>query len=201
MGKEIMGGTDSSTLTLTNKTIDFNDNTLIGVQPTLTAGTGIDITGTTISTKQTYSTTEVKTGDVWIDGKPIYRKTLIVNDGCFRRGITTNYGGQADCSIAPHLIELDGDQLISEEYTHNIETVISWDGFYICENNSNIYTYKIGETYDQTAYAFTTSTGQTKYLLEATLVKSYISAYTPWRYRMQASVSSLRSRSSIILPV
>ena len=64
------------TQTLTNKTIDYADNTLTGVQPTLTTGTGIDITGTTISAKQTYSTSEVKTGDVWTDGKPIYRKTI-----------------------------------------------------------------------------------------------------------------------------
>ena len=39
------------TQTLTNKTIAYDDNTLTGVQPTLTAGTGIDITDTTISTK------------------------------------------------------------------------------------------------------------------------------------------------------
>lgn len=167
----------SSVQTLTNKTIDYSQNTMPGVQPTLIAGSGIDITGTTISTKQTYSTSEQLTGGVWVDGKPIYRKTLVVNDGCFRRGMTSDYGGQASCSIAPHLVELDGDQLISEEHTHNIETVISCSGFYESERNNNRDIYKIGETYDQKAYAFTTSTGQTKYLLEATLVKSYISAH------------------------
>ena len=41
--------TPSSPNTLTNKTIAYADNTLTGVQPTLTAGTGIDITGSTIS--------------------------------------------------------------------------------------------------------------------------------------------------------
>ena len=38
MGKEIMGETNSSTLTLTNKTINYSQNTLVGVQPTITAG-------------------------------------------------------------------------------------------------------------------------------------------------------------------
>lgn len=61
--------------TLTNKTISYADNTMPGVQPTLTPGTGIDITGTTISAKKVYSTSEQLTGDIWIDGRPIYRKT------------------------------------------------------------------------------------------------------------------------------
>ena len=63
--------------TLTNKTIAYDDNTLTGVQPTLTAGIGIDITGTTISVSQSYSTSEVKTGATWVNGKPIYRKSVL----------------------------------------------------------------------------------------------------------------------------
>lgn len=73
----ITGVTTDGVQRLTNKTIAYADNTLTGVQPTLTAGTGINISGTTISTKQTFSTSEVATGDVWIDGKPIYRSSFV----------------------------------------------------------------------------------------------------------------------------
>jgi len=66
----------NTTQTLTNKTIDYTDNTLTGVQPTLTAGTNIDITGTTISADYTYSTTEFWTGKYWINGKKIYCKVM-----------------------------------------------------------------------------------------------------------------------------
>lgn len=66
--------------TLTNKTITYDDNTLTGVQPTLTAGTGINISSNTISTKQTYSTSEKDTGNVWIDGKKIYRKVVTADN-------------------------------------------------------------------------------------------------------------------------
>jgi hypothetical protein len=37
--------------------------------------TFVNIGGHKVSAGQKYSTTEVKTGDVWIDGKPIYRRT------------------------------------------------------------------------------------------------------------------------------
>ena len=47
---------------------------LDGKQATLAAGTGIDISDTTISAKQTYSISETETGKYWIDGKKIYRK-------------------------------------------------------------------------------------------------------------------------------
>lgn len=84
-----VGFSPDSINTITNKTIAYADNTMPGVQPTMSAGTGIDITGKTISTKQTYSTSEVKTGDVWIDGKPIYRKTYY--DTTVRTGNTGNF--------------------------------------------------------------------------------------------------------------
>lgn len=67
--------------TLTNKTIAYSQNTMPGVQPTLTAGAGINITGTTISATKVYSTSEQLTGDTWIDGKPIYRKIYQFSTG------------------------------------------------------------------------------------------------------------------------
>ena len=67
--------------TLTNKTIAYSQNTMPGVQPTLTAGAGINITGTTISATKVYSTSEKLTGDTWIDGKPIYRKIYQFSTG------------------------------------------------------------------------------------------------------------------------
>lgn len=69
--------TPASPNTLTNKTISFADNTLPGVQPTLIAGTGIDITGTTISAKLNVVVdgTEVKTGETYGD-KPVYVKAV-----------------------------------------------------------------------------------------------------------------------------
>lgn len=38
--------------------------------------TFVNIGGHKVSAGKKYSTTEVKTGDVWIDGKPIYRKVF-----------------------------------------------------------------------------------------------------------------------------
>ena len=38
--------------------------------------THITIGGHKVSAGKVYSTSEVKTGDVWIDGKPIYRKVI-----------------------------------------------------------------------------------------------------------------------------
>ena len=38
--------------------------------------THINIGGHKVSAGKVYSTSEVKTGDVWTDGKPIYRKVL-----------------------------------------------------------------------------------------------------------------------------
>lgn len=48
---------------------------LSGKQNTLTAGTGVSISGNTISAPVNYSTTEHVVG-TWIDGKPIYEKTI-----------------------------------------------------------------------------------------------------------------------------
>lgn len=61
--------------TITNKIIAYAHNTMPGVQPTLTAGTGIDITGTTISASENLVTgQEIKTSKTF-NGKPVYKKT------------------------------------------------------------------------------------------------------------------------------
>lgn len=59
-------------------------------QDKLTAGTGIVITGeNTINNIQgNYSTEEVKIG-TWIDGKPLYRKVIIINNIALNKGENT----------------------------------------------------------------------------------------------------------------
>lgn len=59
------------------------------------------VTSNAVSRAMSYSTTEQKTGGVWIDGKPIYRKVV-------------------DCGNAPN----GSSQLVASEYTnHNISNI------------------------------------------------------------------------------
>ena len=47
--------------------------------------TFVNIGGHKVSVGQKYSTTEVKTGDVWINGKPIYTRVVSVNGTQFTK--------------------------------------------------------------------------------------------------------------------
>ena len=77
--------TPDNSCTLSNKTIAFGSNTMTDVASTNTTQTltnkTIDSADNTLNidredVHRTYSTSEVKTGDEWTDGKPIYRLTL-----------------------------------------------------------------------------------------------------------------------------
>lgn len=76
----------------------YNDNGIwkdltVKVSDTLPIGTELDFDGEVsdipdgwqqTTDVNTYSTNEIKTGKTWVDGKPIYRKTLTGNTGSAR---------------------------------------------------------------------------------------------------------------------
>lgn len=66
--------------------------------------TFVNIGGHKVSAGVKYSTTEVKTGDVWIDGKPIYRRVFVQN------------GTWSDTVVSFDISSL------------NIDTIIKYDG-------------------------------------------------------------------------
>lgn len=68
--------------------------------------THITIGGHKVSAGKVYSTSEVKTGDVWIDGKPIYRKVV-------------------DCGVAPSSA-VSGQQLVAFSGIDHIHMVSNW---------------------------------------------------------------------------
>ena len=70
--------------------------------------THITIGGHKVSAGKVYSTTEVKTGDVWIDGKPIYKKTVSTT--------LTSYGDSGNRrTFSSGSLATDVDILVSAE--------------------------------------------------------------------------------------
>ena len=54
------------------------------------------------NSKDVYSTTEVKTNKVWINGKPIYRKVVL-----WKPGVISSYGKQSDYNITHNISNMD----------------------------------------------------------------------------------------------
>ena len=59
------------------------------------------VTSNAVAESLSYSTTEQKTGGVWIDGKPIYRKVIEIN------GIIDSNGVATGCPAGTLIIKLD----------------------------------------------------------------------------------------------
>lgn len=79
---------------------------------TLPIGSEVDYTGTDIpagwEVVDSYSTSEVNTGQTWIDGKPIYRKVIDITD---TKTAQAAYSKQIDLS------SLNIDTLVKTDYT------------------------------------------------------------------------------------
>lgn len=75
----------------------------LGAQDKLTAGSGINIDNNVISSKHDYSTNEQVIG-AWIDGKPLYEKTITINN------IASNSSVTYDISDIPYdtIVHLSG---------------------------------------------------------------------------------------------
>lgn len=73
----------------------------------------------------TYSTTETLTGDTWIDGKPIYRKTFIVNNPV--SGTTVDVGTQIDTLINGYgIVNRSDDYIIPATYCYPNGYAFQW---------------------------------------------------------------------------
>lgn len=105
--------------------MNYNDNgnvkqITVKSGDTLPVGTIVEFDGTTIPAgyeqveeeKDIYSSEEIKTNKVWIDGKPIYRKTY--------NGITT--------------FDLDSSSQLLIPASVNVDKLINYSG-YLTENN------------------------------------------------------------------
>ena len=102
----VNGSASNIAETLTNKTINYDDNTMTGVQPTLTAGTGISIANSMISQNLNFvNGTETKTGSTY-GGKPIYCYTNTMTGTEGTSGYTVIYG--ATISNIKDKIALEG---------------------------------------------------------------------------------------------
>ena len=86
----------NSSIAATNKVQDTDMNEIKSVVNNNASELSTNITNTTTNTTaitnlQTYSTTEVNTGQKWIDNKPIYRKVInIANSTSIYNGATIN---------------------------------------------------------------------------------------------------------------
>lgn len=130
--------------------------------------THITIGGHKVSAGKVYSTSEVKTGDVWIDGKPIYRKVItdtitIYNDSGTRRTFTWNDTYFTDKT----LVRVYGT------YKYNGTTVLSMGCGYQTASNTINYSDAV-QLYNNTLsllFFSTVSTGFTK--VEIVVVVEY----------------------------
>jgi len=101
--------------------------------------TFVNVGGYKVSVGKKYSTSEVKTGDVWIDGKPIYRKTFSTttinsSTGTYRKTYTASLdlsGNSVDTFIAIR----DASMTVNVQNVRTIQYMINSAGF--SDNSSN----------------------------------------------------------------
>lgn len=76
--------------------------------------------------KEVYSTDEIKTNKVWIDGKPIYRK--VIDLGLLGTQTQISYGNQIDIitSFGGYLYQDDGGNMSLIEYTSSLWREITY---------------------------------------------------------------------------
>ena len=77
------------------------------------------VTSNAVAESLSYSTTEQKTGGVWIDGKPIYRKVIEVN------GIIPSGGISTGCPTGSLIISLNAIQVWNDS---------NWGNYYTTTN-------------------------------------------------------------------
>lgn len=103
---------------------------------TLPIGTIVDYDGDTVpigyEEVNSYSTTEVKTGDTWIDGKPIYRKVFTFSNIVLSNAVTINTPISNINMLVKHQI-----------YYHNNETDQHFN-FPLVELSGNTLGYSYG---------------------------------------------------------
>ena len=98
-----------------NQIIGTKDNSLVSTPAVdeVKAGVFNPPTSNAVSKSLSYSTTEQKTGGVWLDGKPIYRKcficnnTISINANGWLNGVNAFSGTQETAQIIESLIDVD----------------------------------------------------------------------------------------------
>ena len=139
----------SGTQTLTNKTIDYSNNTLTGVQPTLVSGTSIK----TINSTSLLGSGDIATGDVTLAGtQTLTNKTIayasntltgvqaeLVSGTSIKTINSTSLLGSGDITTGD--VTLTGTQtLTNKTFTGYTETVYALSGTDISVSNGSIQT-------------------------------------------------------------
>ena len=114
-----------------NKVTDDNMNEIKSVvnnnaAETSTNTTNITTNTTKITNLQKYSTNETNTGQIWINGKPIYRK--VVDLGSLGSQTQISYGNQIDTitSFSGYIYQDNGGNMSLIEYTSSLWRAITY---------------------------------------------------------------------------
>ena len=107
-----------------NKVTDNNMNEIKEVVNNNATETSTNTTK--ITNLQTYSTNETNTGQIWIDGKPIYRK--VVDLGSLGSQTQISYGNQIDTitSFSGYIYQDNGGNMSLIEYTSSLWRAITY---------------------------------------------------------------------------
>lgn len=107
-----------------NKVTDDNMNEIKSVVNNNASETSTNTTN--ITNLQTYSTNETNTGQIWIDGKPIYRK--VVDLGYLGTQTQISYGNKIDTitSFGGYLYQDNGGNMSLIEYTSSLWRAITY---------------------------------------------------------------------------
>lgn len=99
--------------------------------------------------KEVYSTDEIKTNKVWIDGKPIYRKVIKVTS---IDSSSNNYDVAISISNLNEIVNIGGAIKITGTNTYKPVTVIYTDGSNAIKSHYSFSVYAITKSYISLSY-------------------------------------------------